>query len=103
MQHLEDQADQIKAYFNGAGDPAYGPIPAYPKSPFGNRQRPGRGRQRGVVLHDAGTGAVAAGTGRHLGLEDQHLGDRTAGLREPDPARQLTAVLVHDQELTGTR
>jgi peptide/nickel transport system substrate-binding protein len=34
MQHLEDQAGQIKAYFNGAGDPAYGPIPAYPKSPF---------------------------------------------------------------------
>jgi peptide/nickel transport system substrate-binding protein len=34
MQHLEDQAGQIKAYFNGAGDQAYGPIPAYPKSPF---------------------------------------------------------------------
>jgi peptide/nickel transport system substrate-binding protein len=34
MQHLEDQAGQIKAYFNGAGDPAYGPIPAFPKSPF---------------------------------------------------------------------
>jgi peptide/nickel transport system substrate-binding protein len=34
MQHLEDQAGQIKAYFNGDGDPAYGPIPAYPKSPF---------------------------------------------------------------------
>ena len=34
MQHLEDQQGQIKAYFNGAGDPAYGPIPAYPKSPF---------------------------------------------------------------------
>jgi peptide/nickel transport system substrate-binding protein len=34
MQHLEDQAGQIKAYFYGAGDPAYGPIPAYPKSPF---------------------------------------------------------------------
>jgi peptide/nickel transport system substrate-binding protein len=34
MQHLEDQAGQIKAYFNGAGDPAYGPIPEYPKSPF---------------------------------------------------------------------
>jgi peptide/nickel transport system substrate-binding protein len=34
MQHLEDQAGQIQAYFNGAGDPAYGPIPAYPKSPF---------------------------------------------------------------------
>jgi peptide/nickel transport system substrate-binding protein len=25
---------KIKAYFNGDGDPAYGPIPAYPKSPF---------------------------------------------------------------------
>jgi peptide/nickel transport system substrate-binding protein len=34
MQHLEDQTGQIKAYFNGDGDPAYGPIPAYPKSPF---------------------------------------------------------------------
>ena len=34
MQHLEDQAGQIKAYYNGAGDPAYGPIPAFPKSPF---------------------------------------------------------------------
>ena len=34
MQHLEDQAGQIKAYFNGAGDPVYGPIPAFPKSPF---------------------------------------------------------------------
>jgi len=34
MQHLEDQAGQIKAYFGGDGDPAYGPIPAYPKSPF---------------------------------------------------------------------
>jgi peptide/nickel transport system substrate-binding protein len=34
MQHLEDQAGQIKAYFGGDGDPAYGPIPAYPRSPF---------------------------------------------------------------------
>jgi peptide/nickel transport system substrate-binding protein len=34
MQHLEDQAGQIKAYFDGDGDPAYGPIPAFPKSPF---------------------------------------------------------------------
>jgi peptide/nickel transport system substrate-binding protein len=34
MQHLEDQAGQIKADFNGYGDPGYGPIPAYPKSPF---------------------------------------------------------------------
>jgi peptide/nickel transport system substrate-binding protein len=34
MQHLEDQQGQIKAYLNGAGDPAYGPIPAYPQSPY---------------------------------------------------------------------
>ncbi len=34
MQHLEDQTGQINAYFDGDGDPAYGPIPAYPKSPF---------------------------------------------------------------------
>ena len=34
MQHLEDQQGQIKAYLNGAGDPAYGPIPLYPQSPF---------------------------------------------------------------------
>ncbi len=34
MQHLEDQAGQIKAYFNGYGDEAYGPIPKYPDSPF---------------------------------------------------------------------
>jgi peptide/nickel transport system substrate-binding protein len=34
MQHLEDQAGQIQAYLYGAGDPAYGPIPAYPRSPF---------------------------------------------------------------------
>jgi len=34
MQHLEDQAGQIKAYFSGDGDPAYGPVPAFPKSPF---------------------------------------------------------------------
>jgi peptide/nickel transport system substrate-binding protein len=34
MQHLEDQAGQIKAYFGTYGDPAYGPIPAYPRSPF---------------------------------------------------------------------
>jgi peptide/nickel transport system substrate-binding protein len=34
MQHLEDQAGQIKAYYNGAGDPSYGPIPAFPKSPY---------------------------------------------------------------------
>ena len=34
MQHLEDQAGQIKAYLNGAGDPAYGPVPIYPQSPY---------------------------------------------------------------------
>ena len=34
MQHLEDQQGQIKAYLNGAGDPGYRPIPAYPQSPF---------------------------------------------------------------------
>jgi len=34
MQHLEDQAGQIDAFFGGAGDPAYGPIPVYPRSPF---------------------------------------------------------------------
>ena len=39
MQHLEDQAGQIKAFLNGDGDPAYGPIAAYPQSPFLPRQR----------------------------------------------------------------
>ncbi len=34
MQHLEDQAGQIKAFFGGDGDPAYGPVPVYPRSPF---------------------------------------------------------------------
>jgi peptide/nickel transport system substrate-binding protein len=34
MQHLEDQAGQIKAFLGGDADPAYGPIPAYPRSPF---------------------------------------------------------------------
>jgi peptide/nickel transport system substrate-binding protein len=34
MQHLEDQAGQIKAYFDGYGDEAYGPIPKYPSGPF---------------------------------------------------------------------
>jgi len=34
MQHLEDQAGQIKAFLNGDGDPLYGPIGAYPQSPF---------------------------------------------------------------------
>jgi peptide/nickel transport system substrate-binding protein len=34
MQHLEDQAGQIKAFLNGDGDPLSGPIGAYPQSPF---------------------------------------------------------------------
>jgi peptide/nickel transport system substrate-binding protein len=34
MQHLEDQAGQIKAFLDGDADPAYGPIPVYPRSPF---------------------------------------------------------------------
>jgi len=34
MAHLEDQQGWITAFMHGAGAPAYGPIPAYPKSPF---------------------------------------------------------------------
>jgi peptide/nickel transport system substrate-binding protein len=34
MQHLEDQAGQVKGIFDGAGDPAYGPVPAYPQNPY---------------------------------------------------------------------
>jgi peptide/nickel transport system substrate-binding protein len=34
MAHLEDQQGWISAFMYGAGDPAYGPIPAYPQSPF---------------------------------------------------------------------
>jgi peptide/nickel transport system substrate-binding protein len=34
MQHLEDQAGQINAFLDGDADPAYGPIPVYPRSPF---------------------------------------------------------------------
>jgi peptide/nickel transport system substrate-binding protein len=34
MAHLEDQDGYVKAFFGGAGGAAYGPIPAYPKSPF---------------------------------------------------------------------
>ncbi|MBV9379339.1 MAG: hypothetical protein JOY82_21985 [Streptosporangiaceae bacterium] len=34
MAHLEDQEGYIKAFFFGAGDPSYGPIPAYPQSPY---------------------------------------------------------------------
>ena len=33
MAHLQDQQGYIKAFMHGAGDPAYGTIPAYPKSP----------------------------------------------------------------------
>jgi peptide/nickel transport system substrate-binding protein len=32
--HLEDEEGYIKAFFGGAGGPAYGPIPALPKSPY---------------------------------------------------------------------
>jgi peptide/nickel transport system substrate-binding protein len=32
--HLEDEAGYIKAIFGGAGGPAYGPIPALPRSPY---------------------------------------------------------------------
>jgi peptide/nickel transport system substrate-binding protein len=34
MAHLQDQQGWINAYMHGAGDPAYGPIPAYPVSPY---------------------------------------------------------------------
>jgi peptide/nickel transport system substrate-binding protein len=34
MAHLEDQRGYIKAFFYDAGGPAYGPIPAYPQSPY---------------------------------------------------------------------
>lgn len=34
MAHLQDQDGYIKAFYFGAGDPAYGPIPVYPQSPF---------------------------------------------------------------------
>jgi peptide/nickel transport system substrate-binding protein len=34
MAHLEDQQGWINAFMHGAGAPAYGPIPAYPQSPF---------------------------------------------------------------------
>jgi peptide/nickel transport system substrate-binding protein len=32
--HLEDEQGYIKAFFGGAGGPAYGPVPAVPKNPF---------------------------------------------------------------------
>ena len=34
MEHLEDQAGWIKAYFHGAGASAYGPIPVFPENGF---------------------------------------------------------------------
>ena len=34
MAHLEDQAGYIKAFFNGAGGQAFGPVPSIPESPF---------------------------------------------------------------------
>ena len=67
MQHLEDQAGQIKAYFNGAGDPAYGPIPAFPKSPFlpanaATNPYPYSVQSAMTVLKDNGWNVVANGT-----------------------------------------
>jgi len=34
MAHLEDQVGYIKAFFNGAGGQAFGPVPSIPQSPF---------------------------------------------------------------------
>jgi peptide/nickel transport system substrate-binding protein len=34
LAHLENQSGYIKAFFGGAGGPAYGPIPAVPRSPY---------------------------------------------------------------------
>ncbi len=34
LAHLEDEQGWITAFMHGAGTPAYGPIPAYPQSPF---------------------------------------------------------------------
>jgi peptide/nickel transport system substrate-binding protein len=34
MAHLEDEQGYIKAFFGGAGGPAYGPVPALPKGPY---------------------------------------------------------------------
>src|SRR5580700_10217611 len=55
------------------------------------------GLMASVVLYHAGAGAVAAGAGLQLGVEDEHLGDRPDRAREPDPVRQHAAVLVLDQ------
>jgi peptide/nickel transport system substrate-binding protein len=32
--HLEDESGYIKAFFGGAGGPAYGPVPVVPRSPY---------------------------------------------------------------------
>ena len=34
MAHLQDEQGYITAFMHGAGAPAYGPIPAYPQSPY---------------------------------------------------------------------
>ncbi len=34
LAHLVDDQGWIRAYMGGAGDPAYGPIPTYPQSPY---------------------------------------------------------------------
>ncbi len=34
LAHLEDEQGYIKAFFGGAGGPAYGPVPAVPQSPY---------------------------------------------------------------------
>ena len=34
LAHLVDQQGWINAFMHGAGAPAYGPIPAYPQSPY---------------------------------------------------------------------
>ncbi|HXL93354.1 MAG TPA: ABC transporter substrate-binding protein [Streptosporangiaceae bacterium] len=34
MAHLQNQQGWVKAFMGGAADPAYGPIPAYPQSPY---------------------------------------------------------------------
>jgi peptide/nickel transport system substrate-binding protein len=34
MAHLQDQQGYINGFMHGAGDPAFGPIPAYPQSPY---------------------------------------------------------------------
>ena len=67
MQHLEDQAGQIKAFFNGAGDPAYGPIPPFPQSPFHARERddqpvPVQRGHRGGAAEAHGWNVVPNGT-----------------------------------------